>query len=95
METFQIIVWAIVGIGTVVFLALILYFNAFNREDNSDKKENPGCSKFLLAIIIVVICLMVLGMCHGMADRKGEWQPRHTQNVKPTQINVNTIIFSA
>lgn len=92
METFQIVIWTIVGIGTVVFLALILYFNVFNGESSNDKKENSGCFKFLLAIIIVVVCLMIMGMCHGSS---GEWQPRHTQNVKPAQINVNTIIFSA
>lgn len=91
METFQIIVWVIVGIGTVLFLSSVLYFNAFYEEDSEDKKENSGCSKFLLSIIIVIVCLMVMGMCQGNG---GKWEPRHTQNIKPMQNNVNTFILS-
>lgn len=74
----------------IVPLAGFLWVAFFNKEDEKTPGGMKGCLQLVLCAIIVVLILAAVGHCSG-----GNWQPRHTQNVKPAQINVNTIIFSA
>ena len=94
METFQIIVWVIFGVGFLIFLALALYFNAFHNPEK-EKEETPlGCfGKLLVCVLIILACLFIISMCTSGLNN-APWEPRHTYIQKPMQKNVNNIIFT-
>ena len=86
METLQIIIWIIAGGGFIIFLALVLYFNVFEKSDNKDKGDKPiSCLlKLLLCVLIVIAFFFILGRCGG---GNAPWKPRHTQLIQTYQKN--------
>ncbi len=93
METLQIIYFFIVGIGFVIFLALALYFNVFDKSENGKEDTPLGClGKLFVCILIVLACLFIISMCGG---NNAPWEPRHTHIIeKPMQSFVKTFIFN-
>lgn len=74
----------------ILLLACLVYIHLFNGGDEKEGSSG-GTSKFIWSIVIVIAVFFFISMCKG---KDMDWEPRHTQLIKPTQINVNEIIFS-
>lgn len=89
LDNIQIIVAVIFGIAFILFIASIVYFQIFEKND----KEPKGCvCKFILCIILVLAAFFLVSTCGG---NSAPWQPRHTQLVNPDLKNVNILIFTS
>lgn len=88
----QVFVGICFGIVFVLFLAILVYFGLFSNDKNKEEKksEPKKVINFVYAIIIVVACFFIMGMCQGKSH---DWEPRHTQNINSLQNNVNSFIF--
>jgi hypothetical protein len=74
MDDIQVAVGVIFGIVVVGALAISLYVNVFEKEDEKGNTSGGGFWKFLLCIVIVIIVFCLIGMCGDGSP----WSPRHT-----------------
>lgn len=95
METVWIIIAVVFILVFVVFpLAGFIMALFFSNDSKKEESNSKAGMQILLCVILAVVAIAIFGLL-GRCSDGDNWQPRHTQNVKPAQINVNTIIFSA
>ena len=90
---------------TLVIIALIVFFPLFgvimnsvlNKAEKETQKGNGSCLGLLLIAILVGILVISFQQCRQCSKEdydKHYWEPRHTQVIKPSQNNVNKLVFS-
>lgn len=89
LDTIHIVMAVIFGIGFLMCIIIPIWLH-FEEKSNSKDKKSKSCLNLVAAALLVIAGFVILGMCskHG-----GDWEPRHTQNVKYQQKNVNHIFL--
>lgn len=94
METIWIIIAVVFILAFVVFPLAGFIMALFFSDDKKETTNSKAGIQILICVVLAVVAIVLFGLL-GRCSDDSSWQPRHTQNVKPAQINVNTIIFSA
>lgn len=91
-------VWiAVIGFLFVFFILPQIMGAAFNRAEKEADKGNGfwlGVIIFGVFILVIIVSIMQLKDCSKSNNYTPEREYRHTQLQKPTQNNVNNIIFT-
>lgn len=66
------------------------------KDDNSNTLM--GCIVMGIIVTIIIFLINLAFYCSGKGrgirlDDGGRWEPRHTQVIKPSQNNVNKLVF--